>query len=120
MTTDNVSNLLNNYSTTSSSSAGKTTLGKDDFMNLMITQLKNQDPLNPMDNSQFSAQLAQFSSLEQLQNLNDQMSQSIDANYLLTQSINNTLTSTMIGKDVKLPAGISLIKDRIIFRWDII
>ena len=47
---------------------GKSSLGKDDFMKLMISQLKNQDPLNPMDGTEFSAQLAQFSSLEQLSN----------------------------------------------------
>ncbi len=101
------SNILNSYtgaanSTSSSTTSSNSALGKDDFMKLMMEQLQHQDPLNPMDDSQFSAQLAQFSSLEQLQNLNDQMSQSIDANYLLTQSINNTLTSTLIGKDVKL------------------
>jgi len=105
---DGTGNILNTYTgaatstSLSSTSSNKSVLGKDDFMKLMMEQLQHQDPLNPMDDSQFSAQLAQFSSLEQLQNLNDQMSQSIDANYLLTQSINNTLTSTLIGKDVKL------------------
>lgn len=46
-------------------------LGKEDFMQLLVTQLQNQDPLNPMSNDDFIAQLTQFSTLEQLQNLND-------------------------------------------------
>ncbi len=41
-------------------------MGKDDFMNLLMAQLKHQDPLNPMDHKEFSAQLAQFASLEKL------------------------------------------------------
>lgn len=47
----------------------KNVIGKDDFMKLLMVQLQNQDPLKPMDHEQFSAQLAQFSSLEQLTNI---------------------------------------------------
>lgn len=84
------------------STENKAILGKDDFMHLMIEQLRHQDPLSPMDSTQFASQLAQFSSLEQLSNLNEAVSQSIDANYLLTQSINNTMTAALIGKKVKI------------------
>jgi len=49
--------------------AAKGSMGKDDFLKLLMTQLQHQDPLNPMDQKDFSAQLAQFSSLEQLSNI---------------------------------------------------
>jgi flagellar basal-body rod modification protein FlgD len=55
--------------TTSSPRLTTKTLGKDDFLKLLITQLRNQDPLNPLDQNQFLAQTAQFTSLEHLQNI---------------------------------------------------
>jgi flagellar basal-body rod modification protein FlgD len=54
----------------STADADQNALGKDAFLRLLITQLQNQNPLDPMDNREFIAQMAQFSSLEQLQNLN--------------------------------------------------
>ena len=55
---------------TDSTSGANSDLGKTVFLQLLVTQLKNQDPLQPQDNSAFLAQLAQFSSLEQLQQIN--------------------------------------------------
>lgn len=51
----------------------KSQLGKDDFLKLLVTQLQYQDPLEPMDNTAFIAQTAQFTALEQMQNLNQTM-----------------------------------------------
>ncbi|MGE5400400.1 MAG: flagellar hook assembly protein FlgD [Ignavibacteriales bacterium] len=103
---NNVNNLTTGAAANAADQAkGKSSLGKDDFMKLMISQLKYQDPLNPMDGTQFSAQLAQFSSLEQLSNISSAMDKSINANYLLTQSINNTMSASLIGKNVKLSGG---------------
>ena len=82
--------------TTQTQTAQAKLLGKDDFMKLLLAQLKNQDPLNPMDGTDFTAQLAQFSSLEQLSNLNTELKvQSVNQMTLgYAQSVN------MIGKEV--------------------
>lgn len=77
------------------------TMGRDDFLLLLVTQLSNQDPLNPMDGQEFAAQLAQFSSLEQLINLNDGMTQSAQLNGLLAQSINSGVAAGLIGREVE-------------------
>jgi flagellar basal-body rod modification protein FlgD len=57
--------------TSAPAATGSNGLGKDAFMTLLVDQIKNQDPLSPSDNTQYLAQLAQFSSLEQMQSLND-------------------------------------------------
>ena len=77
-----------------------TVMGQDDFLKLLITQLQNQDPMNPMDGTQFASQLAQFSTVEQLTDINSTLQSSIDANKLLSTSISNSLSTTVIGKEV--------------------
>ena len=66
-------NQTNNEFNAALSKQSGSTLDKDSFMLLLVTQFKYQDPLNPMDDKEFIAQMAQFSSLEQLMNLNTSM-----------------------------------------------
>lgn len=61
---------------TPDSSKPKNDLGKDAFLNLLVTQMRYQDPLNPTSDKDFLAQMAQFSALEQAQNMNSTVSQS--------------------------------------------
>lgn len=75
-------------------------LGKDDFLKLLTVQLQHQDPLEPQDNSEMVAQLAQFSSLEQLENMNRNLASSLDLDLILTQVLNNTAAAGLIGKSV--------------------
>ena len=76
MTIDSVTNYLGGTSVVAgaapSTNAGEAgdSLGRNDFLTLLVTQLQNQDPLNPMESQDFTAQMAQFSSLEQLFDVN--------------------------------------------------
>jgi flagellar basal-body rod modification protein FlgD len=71
-------------------------LGKEDFLHLLITQLQNQDPLSPTDHTEFTAQLAQFSSLEQLSNVNDNLEQLQN----FQASTNNSQAVSLLGKEI--------------------
>ena len=77
--TSEISSIINSGYTPQQKDASGV-LGKDDFLQLLVTQLKNQDPLNPQDPTEFTAQLAQFSSLEQLFNVNERLEQMNSSN----------------------------------------
>lgn len=76
-------------------------MGKEDFLKLLVAQLEHQDPLSPMDNREFVAQLAQLSALEQLQNINFSLSASQKVNSSLNRSINSLLAPSLIGRWIK-------------------
>jgi flagellar basal-body rod modification protein FlgD len=64
-------------------------VNESEFLNLLVTQLKHQDPLNPADNQAFLAQLAQFSSLEQLMSINQTLS-NISDSFQPAGTVNNS------------------------------
>jgi len=82
-------------------SAADRVLDKDDFLKLLVAKLSHQDPLDPMADEDFVAQLAQFSSLEQLTNMNKNLEQDIQWNYMLSQTISNTMATSLIGRTVR-------------------
>ncbi len=97
MSVTSVSEIYSQGATaTTSSSDDDNVMGKDDFLTLLVAQLQNQDPMNPSDSTEFTAQLAQFSSLEQLQNINS----SLSGFEVYQATLNNIQTANFIGKTV--------------------
>ena len=79
-------------------------LGRDDFLRMLVAQLENQDPLNPQDATEFTAQLAQFSSLEQLLAISTGLEDLAAAQRLFTESFQGLSSTGLIGREV-LAAG---------------
>ena len=82
-------------------------LGKDEFMRLLIAQLEHQDPLEPTDNGEFIAQMAQFSSLEGISNLNNTVGQFATS----LQSTQALQASTLVGRSVQVQSEWTELKD---------
>lgn len=103
ITVDGVTQTYESYqaSKTQAANGDNSTLGKDAFLQLLVTQMKYQDPLDPQDNGEYLAQLAQFSALEQMTNVADGLS---DVSKLVSNIDTSVLVgqlSNMIGKDVQ-------------------
>ncbi len=86
-------NSENDGNSNQSITNGNESLGKDSFLQLLVTQLRYQDPLSPMDNKAFISQMAQFSSLEQMNNMNKNME-----SFLRVESLSQG--AAMVGKSV--------------------
>ena len=80
-----------------------TELGKEDFLQLLTVQLRFQDPLNPMQDTDFIAQMAQFSSLEQLQNMNRSLDRNLGSDDQLNAAFQSNLITSLVGKTVEVP-----------------
>ena len=75
-------------------------MGKDEFLQLLVAQLKNQDPMNPMNSEEFASQLAQFSSVEQLIEINDTLAGQEGMNAAVVEIMNASSALGVIGKEV--------------------
>ena len=96
---------VNVASSPASSVAADATMTSDRFLKLLVAQMKNQDPMNPMDGTQMAAQLAQFSSVEQLTQINEALaSQSTGQTGLATLLANNGALGA-VGKQVVVGAN---------------
>ena len=103
--------------TDSSTGTAGSALGKDAFLQLLVTQMQNLNPLDPQDNSEFVSQLAQFSSLESMQSLNDsvstiltsyQSSQALQASSLVGHSVIVTGTTADVDTSKGLTGSVNL------------
>ena len=87
-------------STGTTTATSRTSVGKDQFLAMLVAQLQNQDPMNPMNSQEFAAQLAQFSSLEQLTQLNDLMEQDLQMSQVNALIGQTQFSASLMGKTV--------------------
>lgn len=92
--------IISPISPSSSMPGTKSDLGRNEFLMLLVSQLRNQDPLSPMDATQFATQLAEFSGLEQLIQLNERFQAQADITSMMSISINTSLASSLVGRRV--------------------
>jgi flagellar basal-body rod modification protein FlgD len=93
MTMIDTTQYTNSFQTKQKTFKEQSSLGKEDFLRLLVTQLQNQDPTQPLQDREFIAQMTQFSTLEQMTNLNDMFTVFVESQYVGG-------LSTMIGKKV--------------------
>jgi len=97
MDTSSITSAANSSSTTASTQSSRTTLTQQDFMNLFITQMQYQDPLDPMNNNEMATQMAQFDTVDALTTMNNTLTQ------MMTNeaSLGNLQATSLIGKTIE-------------------
>lgn len=103
--TTGAADVLSQYRADQKNGQSSSELGKNEFMDLMLAQLKNQNPLEPQDNGEFISQLAQFSSLEEMQKLSSTVNDVV-GQFRSTQALQ---ASAMVGKTVMAPSDIGVL-----------
>lgn len=86
-------------------------MGKEEFLQLLVIQLKNQDPFDPLDPTQFTSELTQYSSLEQLVNLNDKIEAQTESDAFNTMSMNTSLAASLVGQEVLANGTMAFVSD---------
>jgi flagellar basal-body rod modification protein FlgD len=111
-TTSTTSNLGGTTgSATSGGKADLASISKDQFLTLLVAQLKNQDPMSPLEPYEFAAQLAQFTSVEQLQQLNQAMTSQLASSQTLSLLGQTNLASSLLGRSVVAEGNQVLVPD---------
>jgi len=98
---------IGSVSSVSSDAVAGGSLGKEDFLMLLLEQLSHQDPLNPLDSTEFTAQLSQFSSLEELTNINSTLNDVL----AFQQSMQNASVADLVGKTVKVDGNSAYLRE---------
>ncbi len=109
--TANSINSTTSYTASRKTEEKRDILGKDDFLKLLITELRYQDPMNPLNDREFIAQMAQFTSLEQLQNMNKLLEIFTGSQQALSMFAQAT---NLIGCKVKVDTGDEDIKEGLV------
>jgi flagellar basal-body rod modification protein FlgD len=99
-----ISSLTSNPASTVT---GGQTLNQADFLKLLVTQMTSQDPLNPQSDTAFAAQLAQFSALQQSQNMAGDM-QTLQANSLIGRTVSVTSSTNSNQQDTGVVSGVEI------------
>lgn len=80
---------------------GKTDMGQKQFLQLLVAQMRNQDPINPVEGAEFASQLAQFNSVEQLIDVNSGLQTLQTSQDMMSASLTNSMAATLTGKQVR-------------------
>jgi flagellar basal-body rod modification protein FlgD len=107
MLINSISQIKNSNTISEIVTEGDQNMGKDDFLKLMVAQLKYQNPMEPSNDLDFIAQTAQFSSLEQMTNLNAKVIELISSNKQL-------YANTMIGREITWADADDVVKSGIV------